>query len=319
MATLMERNLMKLRIGAIVEMTYDEGDISNKKIAGVVIENDGIEGLQVRLKNGEESVITYSLVRSFKEVKEYGAQIDGDSAIRGIFINNISAYQIQCECGLDLLEEAEASFALLHAGHPRREFLRELLEQTRQRLQPAEPEQPEASEAPAEPEEDIPLVPYKDHDGWEALKTTKQEVVDYALAIPGPDRIAPMLAYLRVGAELNPQIRPVYHTVALAANDPLESLDYSTTALITALSENDTEYPELNNLCMGAAFLRSSFLYGRDIVCNNYGTADQIAEYLAFLGGEETVTFPEKREDYINRTKAQIEIRYTLFGEWFFS
>lgn len=45
MATLMERNLMKLRIGAIVEMTYDEGDISNKKIAGVVIENDGIEGL----------------------------------------------------------------------------------------------------------------------------------------------------------------------------------------------------------------------------------------------------------------------------------
>ena len=287
--------------------------------------------------SGDRKLLSQMLEQIRDVRKEYGAQIDGDSAIRGIFINNISAYQIQCECGLDLLEEAEASFALLHAGHPRREFLRELLEQTRQRLQPAEPEQtevseapaepeqPEASEAPAEleqleeseapaepeqpgeseapaepeepgeseapaepelpaeppvpmkpaepeppaepeeePEEDIPLVPYKDHDGWEALKTTKQEVVDYALAIPGPDRIAPMLAYLRVGAELNPQIRPVYHTVALAANDPLESLDYSTTALITALSENDTEYPELNNLCMGAAFLRSSFLYGRD-------------------------------------------------------
>ncbi len=209
--------------------------------------------------SGDRKLLSQMLEQIRDVRKEYGAQIDGDSAIRGIFINNISAYQIQCECGLDLLEEAEAGFALLHAGHPRREFLRELLEQTRQRLQPAEPEQPEE-----EPEEDIPLVPYKDHDGWEALKTTKQEVVDYALAIPGPDRIAPMLAYLRVGAELNPQIRPVYHTVALAANDPLESQDYSTTALITALSENDTEYPELNNLCMGAAFLRSSFLYGRD-------------------------------------------------------
>lgn len=127
-------------------------------------------------------------------------------------MNNIMPYQIQCECGLDLLAEADRDFAMLHLGHPRKVILGELLEQTRKRMKPApapkpdpEPElpeqdaEPELSEEPelreeqpeVLPEEDLDVPPYTDTDGWDALKLTKQEVVDYALTIPGPERIAP--------------------------------------------------------------------------------------------------------------------------------
>lgn len=106
---------------------------------------------------------------------------------------------------------------------------------------------------------------------------TKREVIDYALRITGPDRIPAILAYLRVGAALNKEIAPIYHAVALAANDPMEAPDYSITALITALAASDTNYPELNDCCMGAAFLRTSFLSGRGYDYSAQGLRDSIA------------------------------------------
>ena len=243
-------------------------------------------------------------IRSVRD--SYSRDIASNPTARNTYLNFVIPQRIQIECDLDMLEEAEQDYALLPAGNPLKASMAELLEQTRERLkpepepepepqvpaaaEPAEPQVPEESgesgepewEEPAptaqeEPAEELPPEPYRDTDGWEALHLTKQAVADYALRIPGPDRIAPMLAYLRVGASLNPQLQPLYHTVALAANDPMEKLDYSTTALITALADNDTAYPELNNLCMGAAFLRSSFLYGRDYDFTTQSLRDSLA------------------------------------------
>lgn len=267
----------------------------------------------IHADSGDRKLVTAMLSR-IREVREdYSRDIENTQAVRNIYLSFILPHRIQCECALNLLAEAEADFGLLPGNHPQKAAMAKLVEELRQQLKP-EPEpapapvpaaaaEPEAVSAPVpapipdpipapapeparwepepepeeKPEEEEPVVPYADTDGWEALKLTKEDVVNYALGITGPDRIAPMLAYLRVGASLNPQIQPVYHTVALAANDPLESLDYSNTALITALSEGDTAYPELNNLCMGAAFLRSSFLYGKDYDFTTKSLRDSLA------------------------------------------
>ena len=216
--------------------------------------------------------------------RDFGREIDSDAKNRYSYLNYVLPQKIQYECVLDLLEEAERDYELLPANHNQKNALGELLEQTRKRLYPEPEPEPEPELEPEpdpfeeepeeewedepeeqeEPEEDISVEPYQDTDGWAALKLTKKDIADYALGITGENRIAPMLAYLRVGAELNPQLRLLYHTVALAANDPMEKLDYSPTALMTALTDNDTEYHELNDLCLGAAFLRSAFLHGED-------------------------------------------------------
>lgn len=229
---------------------------------------------------------------------EYAAELGKDAQVHRQFIQVTVPYSIIANCALDMLEEAEADYATLPENHTMRSYLTTLLYEARARLRPAaqpapEPEVPAVSveeqlplnvrvntvtileEVPAVSEEaeeqeiiaeaeEKEIVPYNDADGWEALKLTKQEVVDYALGITGEGRCGAMLAYLLAGAELNGDIRPVYHSVALAADDPMESPDYSPTSLITALAAGDTDYPELHELCMGAAFLRSSFLYGRD-------------------------------------------------------
>ena len=244
--------------------------------------------------SGDRKLVTAMLskIREFRE--DYSRDIESNQAVRNTYINVILAHRIRCECILNLLAEAEADFAQLPGNHPQKAAMAELLEQTRQRVKPEPEPVPEAAPEPVsesvsesesepeaepepipepepwepepeeEPEEEEPVVLYADTDGWEALKLTKEDVVNYALGITGPDRIAPMLAYLRVGAALNPELKPVYHTVALAANDPMETLDYSASALMADLTENDTAYPALNDLCMGAAFLRSSFLYGKE-------------------------------------------------------
>ena len=68
MASLITKKLMKLPIGASVELTYDEGDVKNQKLIGVVSDNDGEESLEIRTQEGDELIIDYSLVRSFKTV-----------------------------------------------------------------------------------------------------------------------------------------------------------------------------------------------------------------------------------------------------------
>lgn len=108
-----------------------------------------------------------------------------------------------------------------------------------------------------------PELSYVDEEGWDSLGLTPQDVIDYALSIPGEDNLPAVLAYLRAGSALCDQITPIYRTVALAANDPMESPDYSVDALFDAVSHSDSNYPDLNNYCLGAAFLRSSFIAGR--------------------------------------------------------
>ena len=226
--------------------------------------------------------------------RDFGKEIDSDTKNRYIYLNYILPQKIQHECALDLLEEAERDYELLPMNHNQKKALEELLGQTRKRLNPEPEPEPELEvqeepepepfeeewedepEVPEEPEEDIEVVPYRDTDGWAALKLTKKDIADYALGITGEGRIAPMLAYLRVGAELNPQLRLLYRTVALAANDPMEQLDYSPAALMTVLTDNDTEYHELNDLCLGAAFLRSAFLYGKDYDFRTYSLRDSL-------------------------------------------
>ena len=215
-----------------------------------------------------------------------------DRQVQQLFTAHLLHHRVFAACGLDRLEQAEEEFAQLAEGSAIKNNLVDLMARTRDRLTPKE-EEPEplpeqiadeepnftqtVEEDPDEDEDDLPddydeeieegieeeILPYTDADGWEALKLTKAAVVDYALHIGGEARIPAILAYLRAGAMLNERIVPVYRTVALAANDPMQPQDYSITALVTALEAGDSEYPVLNDCCMAAAFLRASFLSGR--------------------------------------------------------
>lgn len=227
----------------------------------------------------------------------YSADFANSYQVESLYKAHVLHHRVFAECGLDMLEEAEADYAELPYTSISKPVLEELLAELRARLSPVEEESaviPALSEeektamiddssnddfhTPADEEEnEEDIVPYVDSDGWDALKLTKKEVVDYALRITGPDRIPAILAYLRAGAELNGDIAPVYHTVALAANDPMEAPDYSITSLLTALAASDTDYPELNDCCMGAAFLRGSFLSGRGYDYSAQGLRDSIS------------------------------------------
>ena len=121
------------------------------------------------------------------------------------------------------------------------------------------------------------FIQYADTDGWDALKLTKKAVIDYALSIGGADRLPAILAYLRAGATLNKEIAPIYHAIALAANDPLDAPDYSITSLVTALEACDMDYPQLNDCCMAAAFLRTSFISGRGYDYSAQGLRNSIS------------------------------------------
>ena len=238
--------------------------------------------------------------------RSYGSDIASDSRIKKLYNNLVVPNRITAECGLDMLEAAEADYLRIPANHAYRAVMDELLMEARRRLAPkveiveAEAQvQPEFQEQPiahpaaeaVEPESfeevyaeesieeelDEEIAPYVDTDGWEALKLTKKEVVDYALKLTGPDRIPAMLAYLHAGSNLNSEITPVYQVVALAANDPMMSPNYNITALDNALDASDPDYPRLNNCCMAAAFLRASFLSGRGYDYSAQGLRDSIS------------------------------------------
>lgn len=215
------------------------------------------------------------------------------------YYSRVLKWRLRAECAMDLLPEAEEDFEEISRKCPfdsKTVELGELLNETRKRLSrrdtaavrravseeaPPSPHQaggdvsvvaqnhaaeepdPAAGEEPV-PEAwgEIDPIPYEDTDGWDALHLSRREVVNYALQIPGPDRVPAMLAYLRAGAALNPEIKPVYQVVALAANDPMERPDYSAAALTHMLDQSDLDYPQLTDCCMGAAFLRASFLSG---------------------------------------------------------
>ena len=101
---------------------------------------------------------------------------------------------------------------------------------------------------------------YEDTDGWEALNLSKQDVGDYALSIRGEGRLAAMLTYLRAGASLCPALEPLYHTAALAADDPVCPVTYNVDAMLAALAQTDSDYDRFTELCMAAGSLRTAFV-----------------------------------------------------------
>ena len=120
----------------------------------------------------------------------------------------------------------------------------------------------EAEEEPAE--EPIPGEPYQDKEGWDALKLSEEDVIQYALQIRLPEQIPGLLTYLRAGALLNSNLSPILHLAALAANDPAERLDYSFMTMQSAQSEVDPRFQVFCDCCLSAIFLRCSFSAGKD-------------------------------------------------------
>ena len=250
--------------------------------------------------SGDKALLSKMLERIDEVRESYREDFASNQQVRWIYTLVIVPYRVIAECGLDRLEEAEADYATVSDTNTQKPYLDELMAKTRERLAPKTEEGKPAGEEDAGPscgegspdslyEEEDPyeepgeeerseeILPYTDPDGWAALKLTKRAVIDYALQITGPERIPAILAYLRAGAALNPEIAPVYHAVALAANDPMEALDYSITSLLTAVAASDPDYPELNDCCMGAAFLRASFLSGRGYDYSVQGLRDSIS------------------------------------------
>ena len=234
--------------------------------------------------------------------------LEADKQIKKQYMQATLAYRITAECGLDMLEAAEADYALVPDKHSSKASLDALMKKTRLRLAPVE-EPVQVMDALCVVEEILPhslqeevvyddvaeeeveeeILPYVDNDGWEALKMTKKDVVDYVLGITGPDRIPSILAYLRAASALNDEITPIYHAVALAANDPMMAPDYNITALVNALAASDSDYHVLSDCCMAAAFLRTSFLSGRGYDYSAQGLRDSIC-----VG----MTIPALREAY---------------------
>ena len=245
--------------------------------------------------SGDKALLTKMMEKIRQLQDSYARDLAADAQARKLYTNVVMPYRIIAACGMDMLEEAEADYANIPANHTYRETLDALMAKTRARLAPKEEvvQAPPAEPAPQvipqetapevyaedtaeeEPEEEI--LPYVDTDGWEALRLSRKDVINYALNITGPDRIPAMLAYLRAGAAMNSEITPVYRAVALAANDPMESPDYTITALNNALECGDPEYPVLNDCCLAAAFLRTSFLAGRGYDYSTQGLRDSIS------------------------------------------
>lgn len=249
--------------------------------------------------SGDKALLSQIIEKAEQFWERYRKDFERDAQLVREYEFLILPHKIVAECGLNLLAEAEVDYARIPVNHTYKPTLDDLMNKLRERMASKEPEIiPDQNVELAEAVENIPeigpesiytetanddeepeeeILPYVDADGWDALKLTKREIVEYALSISGPDRIPAILAYLGAGAALNKEIAPVYHTVALAANDPMEAPDYSITALINALAASDTDYPELNDCCMGAAFLRTSFLSGRGYDYSAQGLRDSIA------------------------------------------
>lgn len=251
-------------------------------------------------KSGDISLQKRILNRVGEWESLYKTEFTNDQQSQHIYWQTIIPYRFVAECSLDMLEEAKADFEKLSESVIQRDSLDTLMQQTLTRLEPecatksnveedynvvvdysesveawnTNESYLDADEGEETYEEDP--APYEDKDGWGALKTTKEEVIGYALQIPGADRIPAILAYLRAGSILNPSISPVYRMVALASNDPMEAPNYDLSTLVNALSESNPAYAQLNDYCMAAAFLRASFQSGRGYDYSARGLRDSI-------------------------------------------
>ena len=100
---------------------------------------------------------------------------------------------------------------------------------------------------------------YREVDGLDALGLSPSDVIDYALSVRGEERLPIMLAYLKAGTLLEHRIGPVYQSVSLGINNPLEVQDYSADALLTRLSQQSGPYATFQEYCLAAATLRCAF------------------------------------------------------------
>lgn len=208
----------------------------------------------------------------------YGSGFLREQKARWYYDTAILPHRIFAECWLDMLEEAEADFENLSDQNTRKKELAELLQATHERVTPATVTVAESSNqvtADNEPhvessytygddfteedETDEDILPYTDIDGWATLNLSKKDVIEYALSITGSERLPAVLAYLRAGAQLCDEIAPLYNIIALAVNDPTIAPEYGVTSVMNALANGDPDYPELNDYCIGAAFLRTAF------------------------------------------------------------
>lgn len=237
--------------------------------------------------SGDKSLLARMLERIDELKNSYSQDFEKDHSVKKQYAVMMLPYRIVAECGMDMLKKAEVDYAMIPPNHTYKETLAAILAKTRDRLaaqeKPADVSEENASAAgesqdaaveeeriedydddPEEEEEDeAEPAPYVDTNGWDALNLSKKDVVNYALQITGPERIPAILAYLRAGSNLNPEIKPVYDMIALAANDPMASPDYNITNLENAHTDCDPGYQVLNDCCLAAAFLRTSFLSGR--------------------------------------------------------
>lgn len=267
----------------------------------IAVMSNGLRMIKEYYEASGDKALMAGMLEKIDGLKEsYSKDFQLDQQVQRLYSLAMVPYRVMAQCALDMLAEAEADYANVSDTNTHKPWLDALMAKTRARLAPPaeasrdpEPEEPDSCGQcdqispddlyeedtcvpPGEEEPEEEIIPYTDTDGWDALKLTKQEVVDYALRISGPERIPAILAYLRAGAALNPEIAPVYNAVALAANDPMEAPDYSITALINALAAGDSDYPQLTDCCMGAAFLRASFLSGRGYDYSAQGLRDSI-------------------------------------------
>lgn len=204
-------------------------------------------------------------------------------------LSKVIVHRVAAQCVLEQPDQAEKTLAGVDRSSLRRADLdqaEELIRQARKKekknrreetppaAEAAEtaliPEQlpgnPDAEQEELREEEDLPVEPYADREGWQALGMEPGQVVRYALSIRGSAQISNALAYLKAGSLLCPDIGPVYRMTALAADDPMEDPEYTPGMVMDLLSAPDGGCGALKELCMASILLRQSFSMadGRD-------------------------------------------------------
>lgn len=172
-------------------------------------------------------------------------------------------------------------------------------------------------------DDDLQNIPeYVDQGGWAALNTSTKSVIDYALSITGPNAVPYALTYLKAGAMLSEEIKPIYELLSLAANEPGKVHHYDVSSLRNMLTGCDSQYSEFAGFCAAAGFLRASFLVNWRYV---YGTKElgasippahefaSLAEiYNGLLGFQESTGMPidiyaDYRSQGANTIKASMD------------
>lgn len=121
------------------------------------------------------------------------------------------------------------------------------------------------SEAEETTEEEIFIdCEYEDPSGWSALGLSEKDIADYVLSLKGDQRIPYSLAYLKASAILNNRFKNIYTQLSLATDNPMESLNYSLTELLSNFNEYSLFGEGFSNYCMVSAYTRGSFYYTAD-------------------------------------------------------